>query len=356
VGFEQIALQIAQTTRVITTGLPAKVGEPVRLTVLPGLNPGSPSTFELTGAVGATLSTLIKPVDIKVRFAVKKKVVDAAGNETMQDVDSANFTTEPALSADPMVSDPLDVAFLLKPPIGEDVVLTPAINYEIVVTVTVSVEGAQSPVVPELRVPVTLPALKIPAICILTQHSFNDSDFPGQVAVVVRATSPLRQVDQVVSTINGLMETVQTLRTLLGITAGLADFTGFLSDAVDILNKAPLVWFAVGNVPVFNDYGGSWTGWGGFDDEASAIVLIGPTGARVRVFSAEDFIDGSGATPHQHSTFTIADLRAKVPALAVLPQNIGIGFEKIDSFVGRDWDTTSIGDEMNDEIESVRWL
>lgn len=355
-GFEQIAKQIAETTRVITSGLPAKVGEPVRLTVLPGLNPGSPSSFELTGALGGTLSTLIKPVEVKVRYEVKKRVIAADGTESVVDAGSGEFSTEPALDANTDVSHPFDVAFLFKPPIGEDVILTPAIDYEVVVKVHVKVEGVDSPVVPALHVPISIPALKIPAVCILTQHSFDDSHFPGEVAVIVRATSPLRQLDQVVDTLNTLMETLQTLRTLLGITAGLADFTGVLQQAVNILNTAPLVWFSVGNVPVFNDYGGAWTGWGGFDDEASAILLIGPTGAKMRVFSAEDFVDGNESAVHNHSTFEVQDVKAKIPALSGLPSNLGIGFERVTTFVGRDWDTTSVGDEMNDEIESARWL
>lgn len=357
VGFEQIAKQIAETTRVITEGLPAKPGQPVNLTVLPGLNPGSPSSFELTGALGGTLTTLIKPVDVNVRFSVKRKVIDSNGVEVEQDVASTDFTTEPTLDPNVGASHPLDVSFLLKPPVGEDVVLTPAFDYVIVVTVTVSVEGVVSPTIPEIRVPVSVPALKIPAVCILTQHSFNDSAFPGEVAVVVRATSPLRDLYEVVDTLNTLMELIQTLRTLLNITAGLAGMTGILQRAVDVLNRAPLVWFSLGNVPVFNEYGGSWTGWGGFDDEASAILLIGPTGAQVRVFSAENFVDGSGATnPHQHSTFTVRDFKEKLPELASLPTNLGFGFELVESFSGRDWDTTNIGDSMNDEIESVRWL
>jgi hypothetical protein len=346
-----LAAQIIATTRVVSDARDAAPGRPVSVSVIPGLSTSAPTGFNLTGsltgALAGGLTGTLAPLITKVDITVKYSVTDRAGNP----VAASQFSTNPPLPA--TGSHPLDVQFLLRPPIGEDIRRTAAAEFVVRVDVTVTVDGNPATTLPPapttglqpFKIPVSVPAVGIPSVLVLAQHSVSDGDFPGQVLCMVRSASPLRSLDRVVGTLNAVSETIGRVKDLLGLVS-VANPVGDIDFILDVFQRASIVYFSVGGAPDFNEFGG-WDvlGFGGFDDEASSAFMLGVTGTQARVWSSEDFSD---SWPHEHSTFTVPDLGVAngLPA-------VGFGVFRLDSF--GDWDTDS-GDSMNDEIESARFL
>jgi len=351
--FTELARQIVNATRVASDARQATAGKPVTVSVIPGFTNTIPSVVNLTGTstlpVGglSTITETLVPLITRLDVTVEYTVTDGDGNP----VNSNQFSTNPPL-AFPLPSGqshPLQVEFLLKPPIGEDIKRTPALKYIIQVDVTVSVDGneasTKTPPLQPLKVPVSIPAIAIPAVLVLVQHSVGDSDYPGDALCIVRSASPLRTLDLVVKTLNDLAETISTVRDLIGLT-GVANPLEGIDGILDVFQRASIVYFSVGGAPDFNEFGG-WDvlGFGGFDDEASSAFLFGVTGTQARVWSSEDFSDSDF---HEHSTFTVPDI-----GLANGLPAVGFGVFRDDDF--GDWDTDA-GDSMQDEIESARIL
>jgi len=339
-----LATQIIKSTRVVTDAKQAVAGKPVSVSVVPGFNPSVPSGATLAGTLAGTLTPVITAVTITVEYTVKK---DGAA------VGSGDLSTNPALAATPLPAGethPLEVDFLFRPPIGEDIARTAAIDYVIEIDVTVNVDGnvasTKNPPLSPLKLPISIPAVGIPAVLVLAQHSTGDSNYPGDVLCMVRSASPLRTLDKVVGTLNDVANTLSTVKTLLGFAAAANPVEGI--DAIlDVLRKASIVYFAVGGAPDFNEFGGWDTlGFYGFDDEASSALMFGVTGTQARVWSSEDFSDSDA---HEHSTFTVPD----IGPVGNPPVDVGFGLFRLDDF--GDWDTDS-GDSMHDEIESARFL
>lgn len=349
-----IAREIIAATRVVSDAADASPGKPVSVSVLPGLSPQVPSNFNLSGTLGGAvggaltgvLSALVNSVRIRVKYTVLRGGSPA---------DASEFAATPPLDnpTDFSEKNPLNVAFLLRPPVGDDTELVDPLDYEIVVDVSVDVEGHElhtgdpanaMPVgkLPSLTIPVSMPALGIPALLLLSRHSsFNayDGDDPGQLFVMVRASSPLRDLGTVISTVNKLMSTVKTLQGVLGWAASFADFTGALSLVVTAVNTIPTVFFSLGNAHDLGDFGG-------FDDEASSSLLVGVAGTQVTLFSQEDFSKSTGGiSDNEFAVFTAADIGAG------LGITTGVGVDRRDSF--GNWDTDT--DSMNDAAESVRF-
>ena len=344
---KDLAAQIIANTRVVSDAKEAKAGKPVTVSVIPGFSPTIPSSFSFAGTstpVVGSLSTLtgaLTALITKVEFTVEYTVTDKAGNP----VAAGDVSTNPPLSAG---QQPLDVAFLLKPPLGEDIKRTPAIDYIIEVDVSVSLDGnkvsTKDPPLQPIKVPVSIPAIGIPSVLVLAQNAFGGSDYPGEVLCMVRSASPLRSLDKVVEILNTVADTLSSVKDLLGFTAAVNPVEG-IDLVLDAFQTATIVYFAVGGAPDFNEFGG-WDilGFGGFDEEPSSALMIGVTGTQARLWSSEDFSDSDW---HEHSTFTVPDIGTTngLPA-------VGFGFFRNDNF--GDWDTDP-GDEM-DDVESARFL
>jgi hypothetical protein len=342
-----IAREIIDATSIVTDAANASPGKPVNISVIPGLSPQVPTNFNLTGTLGGTvggaLSGVLNALVNSVKITVKYKV---AGGPP-----GTNFVATPPLSADPAISDPLNVAFLLKPPIAEDTTLGDTITYTITVDLTVNVEGhiirtgpPTPPNPPSLEIPVVMPALGIPALLLLNKHAdFKPYDGDaGQLVVMVKAASPLRELGSALGTINKLMSTVKTLQSVLGWGTSFADFTGALTLAVTAINTVPTVFFSLGNARDLGDFGG-------FDDEASSLLLIGIAGTQVTLFSQEDFNQDTGTLANdEHTVFTADDVGA---ALGI---TTGVGIKKVPNFSGLKYDTDN-DDDLNDSIESARF-
>jgi hypothetical protein len=334
-----LAAQIVKTTRVVSDAKQAVAGKPVSVSVIPGFSPSVPSPMTLTGTLTGTLTPVITAVTITVEYTV----ADKAGAP----VAAGTFSTNPPLPA--TGGHPLDVDFLLRPPVGDDVERTASIEYVIEVDVTVDVDGhvastKNAPLEP-LKVPVSIPAIGIPAVLVLAQHDMSDARYPGDVLCMVRSASPLRSLDKVVRTLNDVAETVSSLKDILGLVAVANPVEG-IDLILNAFRNASIVYFSVGGAPDFNEFGGWDTlGFGGFDDEASSALMFGAAGTRARVWSSEDFKDSDW---HEHSTFEVTDIGVAngLPA-------VGFGLFRNDDF--GDWDTDP-GDSMHDEIESARFI
>ncbi len=338
-----LAQEIVDLTRIVTDAADAQPGKPVHVDVLPGFSPGLPATTTLngvtlsgslvgtlagtlTGTLSGVLSTLVDTITLQVKFALKKD-----GNL----VQATDFTATPAIGvAD---SDPLNVAFLLKPPVGEDTTATEPFHYEIDVTLTVTVEGVTA--TKTIAIPVDVPAIPIPALLLLGKHAnfaVYDGDDAGSLFVMVRASSPLRDLGTLVATVNRLMGLLGTVKTVLDVGSFFIDALG---TAATLIGTVPTIYFSVGNAPDLDGDGLS------FEGDASSLLLIGVKGTQVTLYNDEGF--DKGGIDEEHTVFEVDE--QVIAGIAT-----GVGFKRVDTFAGLDWQTDP-GDGMNDGASSVRF-
>ncbi|MGH9714885.1 MAG: hypothetical protein ACRD5M_16445 [Candidatus Acidiferrales bacterium] len=343
-SFLDIANEISDATRVLSDAPDVRPGKPVHISVAPGFSPTLGGVINLAqtltgGAIGSLTGSITGALLVdKVSFSVSYGVFQADGTTPVQATDF--HRTPPAVAG---VPDPLDVAFLLKPPVSENTVLTPPIQYHIIVTITVVVEGI--PVSKSIDVPVALPALQIPAIAVIGRHAMGggppaaytiptyQGDDPNWLAIMVKAASPAANLGQVVSTINSLMEAIQDLQSVLDFTG---NFFSILKLVADGINKVPLVFIIVGNWKDMSDPGG-------FDEEASSLILLGVRGQQLTIYKDEDF--DKGGLDEEYKQFTVDD--TPFPGSPV-------GFLVVPNFDGIDYETDS-GDSLNNSADSIRF-
>lgn len=233
-SLQDLANEIVNATRVMTDGPLSQPGQLLHVSVIPGFSPVVSATETLTGGtLGSVTGALaVDKVDIAISYAVKKA-------DGIMDADVGTVARTPAA---PMTgSDVLDVAFLLQPPVGENTRFTLPSRYHVIVTVNVSVEGIQA--TRSIDIPVSVPALQIPAIAVLGRHAMTgmgisnfavpvyDGDSPNWLLVMVRAGSPAQNLGQLVSIINELMEVIQTLQAVLDFTGDFATHPQMAADA-----------------------------------------------------------------------------------------------------------------------------
>lgn len=363
-----LAQTILDLTTVVTDAADAQPGKYVHIDVLPGFNS---ALLSITSSpLGQVLNTLLNPPTLNVQFDVKKDGVPAGGN--------ASSTPPVTLGVAQAL---LNVAFLLIPPFGEDTVTTGPAHYEIDVTLTVSINGqvvtippAQTqPVSRTITIPVDVPAVQFPSLLLAGKYAnfaTHDpgGDDPGKLLVMVRASSPLRDLGSIVAALNrvaGLVTTLQTFADFGG------DFLPALQLAASLIGAAPVVYFNIGNVHNTDDDGND------FDDDASCLLLIGVTDhtktipqpdnhgnvptvpgvTQVTFFSKGDFNLGLSTTDidAEHTTFSIENNEEIVISLpGAIKIQTGIGIKRIDDFKNMSW-ATEQGDSMDDDTNSIRW-
>lgn len=338
-----VAREILSATRVVTDAAGASPGKPVNVAVLPGFGPQAPTNFNLSGTLGGTvggaISGVLSAVVNAVTIQVKYTITSDGAHQPPKSVAAPPLDKPTDFSA----LNPLNVAFLLEPPLSDDTVLGTPITYTIQVDVSVDVEGntvktGDPGAIPPIKVSVVMPALGIPAVFLLAKHAnlkAFDGDDPGQLLVMVRASSPLRDLGTLIATWNALMNTLSTLQDVLGWAAAFGDVTGALGLVVTAVNTIPTVFLSVGNAHDFGDFGD-------LEGEGSSALLIGVTGTQVTLFNDQDY--SQGGINDEHSLFTVTDIGA--------PKGIatGIGISNLPTF--GNWDTDA-GESMNDAAESA---
>ena len=347
-----IAHQIADATRVVTDASDAAPGKLVHVDVIPGFSPAIPSTSTLTGTLGAlgalsgTLNTLVDSIRIGVKITVTQDGRSAVpGTDFIATPAFANTGSScDAATIDPMTgqlkapSDPLSLAFLLRPTIGEDINIgQPSLDYVIDINLCVNVEGVT--VNKDIQIPVSLPPLPIPAILLLSKHAnFQAFGDDGWLFVMVQAGSPVQSLDQVIATLNSIARILRGLESLLNFAS---NFIETLSLAAKAISTIPSVFFHQGGfVSDMDSAVGS-----DIDDEASASLIIGlATNTLTGDPTAVSFFSDTGFdTEDNYVTFTVTEL---------VPGSI-VGVHKQINFAGVSWDKGS--GEINNAIESFRF-
>ena len=354
-----LASQILDFTRIVTNADSLTPGKPLRVDILPGVMPSLPSVSDvaklslsnaqitqgqLSGTVVGTITgnivgditgaLRVLPHDVKIKV-------------------TPSITRNGAAWVAPMANpSPLSFAFLLVPTISAESLASVPTHYEITLDVELTLStnagfaGSQpasesTTVNRSFVVPVDVPSIEIPSVLLMGRHkSFNLSENgdAGWLLVLVRAGSVLKSAGDVVRTFNTLMQTLRDLQSVLGWAGGLGLFIRALQDAVDIINKAPSVFFFVAGAREMGD----------FDDEGSSWLIIGTTGTTVSFYSQGNFNADFSWGDDERTRITLPDLGIE----AGLPISIGVGRHRKDALP--DWDTDA-GDTMNDHVESVKF-
>jgi hypothetical protein len=354
-----IAQQIADATRVVSDASEATPGKLVHVEIIPGFSPALPTSSTLTltvgtlGALSGAISTLIDSIRIGVKITVTQGgnpatpgvdfiATPALGN-TGTSCDSATIDTTGNLTTTP---DPLSLTFLLRPPIGEDInVGMPALDYVIDINLCINVEGVT--LNKDIQIPISVPAIPIPVILVLGKHANFGVGDDAWLFVMVQAGSPIKSLDQVITTFNSLARVIRSLEALFSFAS---DFIHAVSLAATAISTIPSVFFHQGGfVSDMDDAAGS-----DIDDEASAALIIGlgvgtvgtsPNPINVTLTgqpTAVTFYSDTGFED-DHVTFTVTEL---------LPGSV-LGIAKQLNFSGMHWDTSS--DTINDAIEGFRF-
>src|SRR5689334_11796610 len=356
----ELAQILVDLVQVVSDARDAQPGKPVRIDVLPGFNAGLPTAGTLTGPLAGVLNTLVLPVTLAVAYEVKIQI----NATTVRTLAFAEFSSTPSIDPAHPPPPPLDatkllsVAFLLLPPFGEDVVATEPFHYQIDVTLTLSVDS--STVSKTITVPVDMPALPFPSLLLLgrfANFATHDGDDPGKLLVMVRASSALRDLGSVVTSLNRIAGVITTLQTFCDFGT---KFLPGLQLAARLIGSAPVVYFNVGNVHNTDDDGND------FDDDASCLLLIGVTDdtqtipnqanvptipgvTQVTLFSKGDFNLGLSTLDidAEHTTFSI-ELTDEIVISRPGLQDVrtGVGIKQIDDFSGISW-ATEQGDNMD---------
>jgi len=134
---DNVAQQLIALTRVVTDAAGAAPGKPVHIDVLPGFSTALPTTTTLngvtlsgnivgtlvgtlTGTVTGVLNTLVEPIQFSIKFSVRKGVDEMGGGGMNANKGvGQDFIATPDIGVNPD-TDALNLAFLLKPPVGED--------------------------------------------------------------------------------------------------------------------------------------------------------------------------------------------------------------------------------------------
>lgn len=296
--------------------------------------------------VSGVLTTLAGSVELHVTYEVK----DAERGAAVAPTDYSKTQRSSPLPVEG--SDALNVAFLLKPPIGDDTAFIPPRRYVIEVTLRVAVKDPTAGVAPEpavgtasqtVSVPVTVPALEIPALLLMGKHAnfeTYDSDPPeaGYLIVMVRAGSPISTLSILVATLKRLLALIRTLQQVLGWGTNTA-FTQGLQHVLQAVANAPTVYFVSGNSP---DVAGQLM-------SVSSLLLVGVAGTKVTAYGHWEYNSGVyGTFDAQQSVIT-----AEPVMIGSLSTGVGVSAERWRNLSAVNWDTADR--HMNDQVHSVRF-
>jgi len=363
---QDLANSIAELTGIATDAGDAQPGKPVHIDVLSGFN--SALLAVASGPLGLLLKTLNVQPTLTVQFDIKKKQ-----GMSFVPVNSTEVSSTPPVTLNTLQNE-INVAFLLKPPIGEDTNATEPVHYQIDVTLSVAVTPPPPTTGTKIiSVPLDMPAIQIPSLLLLGKHAnfaAYDGDDAGSLFVMVRASSPLRDLGTLVTTLNRLIGLIQTLETVLHFGTGFIDTLG---EAASFIGNTPTVYFNIGNCPAFDDGDKGL----GFEHDATSLLLIGvrdgsqtvpapntdgnvptvPRVTQVTLYSKNDFALTSLDPLHEadHTTFSLDEM--VIPAHNGLGAiNTGLGVLRIDNFTNpRLGYATESGNDMNDDTQSARW-
>jgi len=293
-------------------------GLPTTLNGTLGVTPTGDLKQTLLAAVDGVVSTVSDILEISVGYSV----VDADGKPLRFEHD---FTV---LNA---VENPLGASVLIRPSFVDDTLLAPADEFQIVVHVVVRVRlpalagGAHVEAEKTVRIPVVLPAVRVPAVLLVAANrDFGLDD--ERVAVILRQQSPHRVVSDLMQGLNDVMDVLGGLRALLPF----VPIVGGLTVLAQVLATTPRIYNAFGDVPDLESYGDLRSTHG-------AMLLFGVAGTQVTFFDDTDYEDWT--------------LDVVVPATNVSALSVPLGMVFHPSLY--DFWQTSDG---NKSPESLKWV
>ncbi|MFF7534981.1 hypothetical protein ACFZB2_38745 [Streptomyces bobili] len=327
--FDKVALanQILAYTSVDANPKSPEPGERMTIETVPGILPFAPADVTGTanfpapfGPTGLTFNSLIKAI----KFTVKYKVL-------VNDAEYSQVKLEPLTPAVLPDSDPLKALLRVGPPlVAEHSAHTP-LKVELAAVISVDVEGHTNQ--KEVKFPLDIPAIPVPAMLVLTGNS--------KVFVMVRPGSKITDVTLAASQVNSALTALNNVKDLLNWGEPVFKlFLDDLSDVLGMLSSGGPVGVAVEQAPNFDDFND-------FDDEADQMALIGPIGTEVRFYSGFDFNELVGGEDEVTRIRLNTDIGGGVAT--------GFGYARESGWqTTRMWDTDS-EDEM-DDVESCRYV
>lgn len=270
----EIAGEILALTRVQSNVGSLQPGQAVTVDVIPSMPVVAPG---LTTAAGL--------LPLRVRYEVRKA--------PFTDADIVTVGRIPETPSDiAEFGDLLSVAFLLPPSIdfggtGQ----ASSVAYQIRVTISVASTSRT------VTIPVTVPALRVPAIALHGSAPDLLPWFENSASAYVLMTSPAAEVGSVQEVLKTYNELTRTLETLLGFLSIATSVTSAVLAPLRLLTKTlrstPLPpGFVVGSALDFDAYAGSdRVAGGGFDNENRSLLLLAPTNLAIELFENPPGID-----------------------------------------------------------------
>lgn len=372
----ELASQIIQFTKVnVTPAGEIAPGEPVIVEVIPGYAPLVPPNVsgQLTGTGTGTVElpaptvadpnatkTVEIPIELvldaaelvlnaaDVTFSVEYSITetDENGNEK----EYSNFSLEsmvPEIEGETPDSQPMMVKLTVLPPVVPEHEFKPLKTLQLHVKITVDVVGnKKTGEVPPIDLPVV--PIPIPTLLILRGDK-NDDGGPNGTAypsscfiVVTRSGSALASASDAINALNTAIDTLNKVKDIPGSFV-LDLLLGGLTDAVDdVAGYVPYAQIFFEEVPYLTDVDDDGDG---FDDEPRLLVLIGPVGTKVTLYSGEDY-NNYAAGENLESTLEITQS---------LAGDIGIGVLRIPALDETDWQNKDADDEQMYDIESCNF-
>ncbi len=324
--FKLLTEQILAYTKIDVNPKNPKPGERMTVETIPGILPFIPAdlagqfNLPVTGPVEVLLEALVKAVN----FSVKYKV-------TVDGTETSSVTWEPLTPMSLPDSDPLMALLRIAPPLIPEFKANTPPKVELTATVKVDVEG--NVLEKDVKVPLDLVAIPIPALLVLTGN--------GKVFVMGRAGG-VADISGAVNTINSAVQALNAVKDLLNFGLAFDVLLGDLADTASMIASGGPVGFAVEEAPDLDDYSD-------FDDEPDEALLIGPIGTEVRFYSGEDYNDLALGDDE------VTRFRLDTDIGAPFSVTTGFGFIKETGWqTTRMWDTDP-DDEM-DDVKSCRFF
>lgn len=332
-GPGQLANEIANATQVFTDADNLQVGKPVHIQVVPGYSVAGGLESFTANLVNGVLQSAVDTVNVSVTYEVL--------DENQMPAAMGTWKAVPDIGQPGITSAPLQVKFFLTPIFTSDSAPVQVRHYTIRIKITVTVEGVSTDPPAKIDVPVPVPGIAVPSVCLLGKFPnwavSNGSDEGSHLIVFVRGSATYFNVGAVLQEFNTLVTIVNELKGLVDFTSDLLPALGTAATAIDSL---PVVDFvqpgpSAANLDDVSDF-----------DGAGCILIIGfsgdPQGKPPEPVSVTVFKDAGFGS--KHVNFTVP------PSMANTTVPIGV-FRNDDVSQVQYPDGSLIGDN----VYSIKW-
>jgi hypothetical protein len=320
--------------------------------------PPDPVT-KLESVLRGTLRRAVPGLDLKI--TVQWKIQDASGRDLTADkdfilLDNTRLTGEKKKNES--VSIPPPVFALLPefadPAVGGD--MTARRYISCVITVDAETGKPEDKIVQTVGpIGIDLPRIPVPTVLALTEHAQTDARFPGAVFMAVPKASPVQlgTVDQTLKDVKSLLDPVLSLLKLLNhaLLQRFEATSSVIEELLNLLRTNNLTFVRTDRIDelgAFTLEPGGILGIGGrsWEDEASAVLLIGPPGRTASLHDRRNLWVGAGAfevTAGPSLVAFVKTLKQKHPACFPSNEQVNVFREPQDG-------------HFNDNLSSFRFV